>query len=101
MVSGNVNGGNFSGLVSAPETYGIIGTTTETHREFTRYVGIVILDRQKSTQSHIDEVFRGEGTSTGSVGSLPIVMPNMINAIFKNFPGRNGETIVVSSSLSG
>jgi Domain of unknown function (DUF4136) len=100
IVSGNVNGQGFSGLVSSPETYGAVGTTTVTGREFTRDVVIIMFDARKSTQTHTEEIFRAEGVSIGSSSSLPVVMPNIIDAIFNDFPGKNGEAISVTSHVS-
>jgi hypothetical protein len=62
---------------------------------YSRSVSIAIIDVQKSSPSRIEQVFKADAVSNGSIGSLPRVIPYMIDAIFKDFPGVNGEIITV------
>lgn len=45
-------------------------------------------------------VFEAEITSTGFTGRLPVVMPTMIRAIFKDFPGKSGARDEVDLPIS-
>ena len=43
-----------------------------------------------------ERVFEGHALSTGRNGQIEPVMPYILDALFKNFPGRSGETQRVS-----
>jgi hypothetical protein len=45
------------------------------------------------------KVFEAKAGSVGASGNLAVVMPAMITAVFKDFPGKSGETISVAAPL--
>ena len=100
---GAVGGTPFSGVASGtaytPPTYGEIGSTTVASTVYKRFLALTIYDAKASTKDHAVTVFEAKARSAGSKGSIAAVMPNMIAAVFKDFPGKNGETITVTARL--
>jgi hypothetical protein len=97
--SGTVGGTSYSGVSSGtaytPPTYGLIGSVPVTR--FTRAVTLYIIDEPQSMAFGVPvKTFEATAGSVGSSGALAVVMPAMIAAIFKDFPGKSGETITVS-----
>lgn len=45
-------------------------------------------------------IFEGRVMSEGEEGSLPVIMPNMVDALFADFPGPSGETTHFEQSLN-
>src|SRR5215472_17603306 len=89
--SGTVGGTPYSGVSSGsvhiPPTYGVIGLLPVT--TFTRAVVLYIVDVPQSLISGaLMKTFEATAGSAGSSGALAVVMPAMIAAIFKDFPGN-------------
>ena len=102
--SGTVGGTPYSGFTSGSAytqpTYGEIGSELVTATTFTRAVELEIFDvPQTLASSDPVKTFEATAGSAGSSGSLAVVMPAMIAAVFKDFPGKSGETISVSVPL--
>ena len=84
-------------------TYGITGysTGTETSKIFTRAVILTVYDASKIKGSDLAsiqsaEVYQAKLTSAGSCGALAGVMEPMLQAIFKDFPGKSGTARTVA-----
>ena len=58
-------------------------------------VRLNILDAKKSTKDNPVKVFEGTVKSRGSSGQITVVMPAMIEALFRNFPGESGKSETV------
>jgi hypothetical protein len=98
--------GSGSGFAYTQPTYGEFGSDLITTTTFTRALELEIFDVpafeteiQKQSASPRAKVFQAAAGSAGRGGNLAVVMPAMIAAVFKDFPGKSGETISVSAPL--
>jgi Domain of unknown function (DUF4136) len=92
--------GSNSGIAYTQPTYSV-DWEPATATVFTRGLFLQIFDNQASlaSQGHSPPLFQADARSPGASGTLAPVMPAMIAAVFKDFPGKNGETISVSAPL--
>lgn len=91
--------GTYNGTSYTAPTFGVVGSGTSSHTEYTRVLNLDILDAKKSNQSKIVKVFEGKVKSTGSSASFSTVSQCLIDSLFKDFPGENGKS--ESIALSG
>lgn len=101
---GSVGGAPYSstsfGTSYTAPTYGEVGSVPISVTTYTRFLTLGIWDAKSLAQGKGDKVFEANAISKGSSSSLPTVMPLMIDAVFQDFPGKNGETITVTAPLS-
>ena len=69
---------------------------TDTRQLFVRRVELDIYRGATYDTPKKERVFEGRALSTGQNGQLEPVMPYILDALFKEFPGRSGETVTVS-----
>ena len=69
---------------------------TDTRQLFVRRVELDIYRGATYDTLKKERVFEGRALSTGQNGQLEPVMPYILDALFKEFPGRSGETKTVS-----
>ena len=69
---------------------------TDTRQLFMRRVEIDIYRGNTYDSPKKDRVFEGRAMSLGQNGQLESVMPYILDALFRDFPGRYGETMRVS-----
>jgi hypothetical protein len=69
---------------------------TDTKQMFTRQVSVDIYRGSTYNTPRRERIFEGRALSTGQQGQLEPVVPYMLDAMFKDFPGRSGETQRVS-----
>lgn len=86
------NYGIYSGTTNYTPTYGIVGTTTVSKMQYTRELRLYIVRAQSLGTKKLDILYEGSVKSVGSSSQLSRVMPAMIEALFKKFPGKSGET---------
>lgn len=72
-----------------------IGNEIETRTEFTRRLNVEIINLNNQP-AQTSKIFEGTATSRGKTGSFAAVSHCLIKALFKDFPGKNGETIQVA-----
>lgn len=83
---------NYSSWTTHQPEYGVVGTSTSTYDEYDRYLTFRIHDRIKLALKETSLVYEARVKSTGRKGNSSIVMPTMIEAVFKNFPRESGKT---------
>lgn len=88
--------GTYTRQTTTPPTFGITGYSRSTETSFTSFLAVDIIDRRQSTPSQIVKRFEARALSTGESAALSEQMPYLIEAMFKDFPGRSGETITVT-----
>jgi hypothetical protein len=112
--------GSGSGYAYTQPTYGEIGSELVSTTVFTRTLELEIFDaptfqagvpagmQEQSTMPPpeifasamaSEKVFEAKAGSMGTSGSISTAIPAMIAALFKDFPGKSGETISVSAPL--
>ncbi len=69
---------------------------TDTRQLFLREVELNIYRGNTYDSPKKTRVFEGHALSAGQNGQLEPVMPYILDALFKDFPGRSGETQTVS-----
>lgn len=73
-----------------------IGQETRSETEYTRRLQLEILDRPAWQEGKVQKLLETVLTSRGNVGDLPTMMPTLIDALFQQFPGPNGQPTKVS-----
>jgi len=82
--------GTYSSTTYTP-TYGVVGSQTYTYTTYTRRLGLVLLEGRLVGDSIGKRLYEGTAKSTGPSGSLSTVMPYLVEALFKEFPGESGK----------
>ena len=77
-----------------PLNYGVIGTNYGQSMLYRRELRVDITDRNGPAGSA--KVFEGSVVTEGESAALAPVMPNMVRALFSEFPGANGVTRIVN-----
>ena len=90
--SGTVRSGSqnatFNGTSYQMPTYGVVGTMSSSHSNYTRKVNIDIWKLGKDPI----KVYEMRGFSSGSCGNIHSTLPTIIEGMFLNFPGVSGKT---------
>ncbi len=74
--------------------YGGDGPGFEPVREYTVYQSKLEMDIVRRADSQ--PLFEGEAQARSQTDELGVLVPNLIEAMFTNFPGRNGETVRIT-----
>jgi hypothetical protein len=105
-VSGNVRttGGrsaSYTATTYTPPTFGEVGQINYNYTNYTRTLSLAVADAKKILESKGMDgiIFEANVRSTGRSGSVAEIMPTMIEALFKEFPGKSGKTKRVDLSL--
>jgi len=85
--------GSVSGTSSTPATFGVVGSAATNYTVYDRLLLVVIRDRKGS------DVFEGRVQSSGMSPEATVVLPAMINSLFREFPGASGQTARYSEPL--
>lgn len=93
------NTAKYSGTTTYTPTYGVVGSGTGSQTEYKRVVRLDILDKASLASGNVRKVYEGEVISSGSTGQLSAVMPTLLTALFKDFPGKSGQSKTVSLPL--
>lgn len=99
MVTGYGGTSTYSGTTYSPATYGVVGVVNSQSTLYTRDVWIDIFkwDGKKLGA----KVYEMKAVSEGSCGNVNAVVPSIIDAMFKDFPGEDGKTRKVSLPWDG
>lgn len=94
---GSINSsGNFQSNTYNYPTYGVVGSRTESYTEYTRMLLLRIIDSKSIKKGKSKNptppkiLYEASVTSIGSSNRLLEVLPYMIEAIFRDFPGKSG-----------
>jgi hypothetical protein len=87
---------SYSGTTYTAPTYGVVGSIPYSTRIYNRSLWLEILDAKTSTASSPVKVFEGRVQSSGGSSDIAAVLPTMIEALFKNFPGPSGKTETIN-----
>jgi len=95
--SGSVTSGyggyaTYSGTTYTPPTFGQVGSVPYTSKMYGRNLELTMIDDKKSSKDNIVKVYEGRVSSRGSSADIAVVLPTMIEALFKKFPGQSGKT---------
>ena len=96
--SGSVNsGGSFGSYLGTSYTmpnWGVTGSRTYSYNRttYTRNLIMDIFETNSLNQKKPIKVFEGRITSKGCSSQINEVMPPLVEAMFKNFPGISGKS---------
>jgi hypothetical protein len=93
------NYGTYSGTTTYTPTYGVVGSQTVSRTEYNRELALYIVESKGLGTENLNILYQGNVKSAGRSSQLPKVMPAMIEALFKEFPGDSGETRVERTSI--
>jgi len=87
--SGSVTSGyggyaTYSGTTYTPPTFGQVGSVPYTSKMYGRNLELTMIDDKKSSKDNIVKVYEGRVSSRGSSADIAVVLPTMIEALFKN-----------------
>lgn len=74
--------------------YGIIGNSSSSYTLYKSYLTFKMYDKDSKKA-----IYQANVTSRGSSGELLLIIDEMVEALFQNFPGENGTNIEVSIPL--
>ena len=78
----------FGATTTTMPTYGMVGAVPVSSTEYKRRVNIDIWRRDVSTT----KVYEMKGLSAGSCGNINSILFHIIDGMFLNFPGENGQS---------
>lgn len=84
--------GTYSGSTYQMPTFGIVGTTTQTNREFKRVLALDILKVNPDKNKPHSKIIELRTQSIGTCGVITAVFPTLVDGMFSDFPGVNGKT---------
>jgi Domain of unknown function (DUF4136) len=73
-------------------TYGVVGTRKTRETQYTRNLRLDIVDKQAFTEGNIKTLYVGRVVSSGFSDRLDKILPEMVKALFEDFPGQSGST---------
>jgi len=86
------NYGTYSGTTTYTPTYGVTGSQAVSRTAYTRKVWLHIVDKASLESNEPKKLYEASVVSEGSSSQIAKVMPALIKAIFKKFPGKSGST---------
>jgi hypothetical protein len=86
------NSASYSSTTTYKPSYGVVGHSTRTETKYSRSLWLHIVDAKKTKAGKLNILYEGKAVSSGKSSALNRVMPGMIDALFKKFPGKSGES---------
>ena len=103
--SGSVYGyggsASYSGTSYTMPTYGIVGSSTSSQTEYTRAIALDIVNAKSMEAGKPVKVYEMRARSTGSCSSINGVFDEILEAMFKSFPGESGKSRTIEVSWDG
>ncbi|WP_300088112.1 DUF4136 domain-containing protein [uncultured Nitrosomonas sp.] len=100
VVYGSGGSSSYSSSSYTMPTYGMIGSSAGSAITFTRAIALDVIDA-KSTKNNIQKVYEARAKSIGSCSVIAGVFDEILEAMFKEFPGESGKTKMVEISSKG
>ena len=63
-------------------------------RSYTQYTSFLDMDIKRTADGQA--LFEGTAQARSRTNELPVLVPNLVEAMFTNFPGRSGETVRIT-----
>ena len=77
-----------------PFWYAPYGGMYQTVRQYTEYKSYLDIDIRRKVDDY--QLFDGEAKARSTSDNLGVLVPNLVEAMFTGFPGRNGETVKIT-----
>lgn len=81
----------YSGTGYTMPTYGVTGSVTRSRTIYTRVIALDIVDAQSLKNGNPKKVYEVRAKSTGSYNVMAGVFEEILEAMFKGFPGISGK----------
>jgi len=85
----------YSGTSYTMPTYGVVGSSTSTRTQYTRNLALDIVNTSSLKSAKPQKIYEGRVKSTGKCGDVNIVMSEMIQSLFTQFPGKSGQSVTI------
>ena len=87
-VTSNSGGyGTYSGATTYTPTFGVTGSSTYSYSEYKRFLNLYIYDKNSNKI-----IYEAKVISSGTSNNLLSVIDEMIESLFKKFPGESGKS---------
>jgi len=83
--------GSYSGSTTYTPSYGVVGSSSYSYSSYKRFVTLHMFN--KSTKKLI---YEAKVLSSGSSSQINMVINEMLEALFQNFPGKNGSSKTIT-----
>jgi hypothetical protein len=100
-VNGSTGSATYSGTSYTMPTYGVVGSETSSETIYTRAIALDIVDAESLKKGTPKKVYEARAKSTGRCGIIAGVIEEMLEAMFKDFPGINGKVRSVEVPFKG
>jgi hypothetical protein len=99
-VSTNYGGyGSYSGTTYSMPTFGQVGSIPYSIRQHDRVLNLKVISYKEAKDGKAKVLYEGRVQSSGSSGEIAVVLPSMIEALFRDFPGNSGKTKIITTEL--
>lgn len=82
--------GTYNGTIYEAPTFGIVGNRTQSITKYKREIMLDIFEADSFKSDNPKLVYQGKTSSKGSCSIIAEVFDEMLEAMFTEFPGRNG-----------
>ena len=93
--SGYVGNTGFSGSSYAMPTFGMVGSVSQSQRNYVRAIAIDVVETESFKTSTPNKILELRSKSSGICSAIAAVIDEMLEATFKEFPGKNGESVTL------
>jgi len=100
-VYGSRGSATYSGTSYTMPSYGVVGSVASSQTMYTRAIALDIVDAQSLTKGTAKKVYEARAKSVGSCSVIAGVFEEMLEAMFKDFPGINGKVRSVKVPSKG
>jgi hypothetical protein len=91
-VYGSGGSASYSGTSYSMPRYGVVGSYTGSQTTYGRAIAIDIVNMPKNKTEPVKSLYQGRVISRGSCGAIAEVFDEMLEIMFKNFPGVSGKS---------
>ena len=96
LTTGTVNTsggtGTYSSNTYSPPTYGVVGAIPTRSTSYQRTLSVDIINPLPDPDQSITYVYQASVQSSGSSGQVNLVIDEMLDSLFEEFPGESGKT---------
>ena len=92
---------SYGGSYYTMPTYGMVGSSTTSVTQYSRAIALDIVDAASIKEGHPKKVFESRTKSVGACSAIAGVFDEILDAMFKDFPGQSGKTISVTLPYKG
>ncbi len=100
-VYGTGGSASYSGSSYTMPTYGIVGSSTSSATTYTRAIALDIVEAKSLKTGKPKKIYEARVKSSGTCSVIAGVFNELLEAMFKEFPGDNGKTRLAEIPYKG